>query len=287
MTREADPPTAVEQTSAKMDDRRWAVEVNSASCVFQHRKGHLVHALRDVTFTVEPGEFVCIVGPSGHGKTTLLRVIAGLQRPSGGSVTAGGRVVDGPGADRPMVFQQDTVFPWMHVRDNVEFGLRSNGTAKDERQRRSEYWLKAVGLDTFADSWPKELSGGMRKRVALAAVLALGTDVILMDEPFGSLDYFTRRSLHELLLELWAETRNTIFFVTHDLEEALILADRVLLIKNGELVDDLKVGLPRPRDEDVRARAEAVELQKVILGHLGFGAETLDDRWVSAEDADA
>jgi len=283
VTEDAGFTTAADQVAAETEGRHGAVEVKDASCVFHHRKGHLVHALRDVTFSVEPGEFVCIVGPSGHGKTTLLRVIAGLQAPSGGSVTAGGRTVEGPGADRPMVFQQDTVFPWMHVRDNVEFGLRSNGIDKEDRRRRSDHWLKAVGLEAFADSWPKELSGGMRKRVALAAVLALGADVILMDEPFGSVDYFTRRSLHELLLELWAETRNTIFFVTHDIEEALILADRVLLIKNGQLVDDLRVNLPRPRDEDVRARAEAVELQKLILGHLGFGADVADNRRMVSE----
>jgi NitT/TauT family transport system ATP-binding protein len=263
--------------------RGGAVHIDGVSCVFQHRKGHLVNALQDVSFTVEPGELVCVVGPSGHGKTTLLRVIAGLQPPTGGKVTVAGKEVVGPGSDRPMVFQQDTVFPWMHVRDNVEFGLRSKGTAKGEREKTSNRWLAAVGLETFADSWPKELSGGMRKRVALAAVLALDANVILMDEPFGSLDYFTRRSLHELLLDLWAQTHNTIFFVTHDIEEALILADRVLLIKNGQLVDDLRVGLPRPRDEDVRARPEAVELQKTILGHLGFGAEVADDRRIPAE----
>jgi NitT/TauT family transport system ATP-binding protein len=276
---------AVDQVESGSSRHGGAVQVDGVSCVFQHRKGQVVHALQGVSFSVDPGEFVCVVGPSGHGKTTLLRVIAGLQPPSGGNVTAGGHVVAGPGSDRPMVFQQDTVFPWMHVRDNVEFGLRSNGTDKEERRRRSDHWLKAVGLESFADSWPKELSGGMRKRVALAAVLALGTDVILMDEPFGSLDYFTRRSLHELLLELWKETRNTIFFVTHDIEEALILADRVLLIKSGGLVDDLRVNLPRPRDEDVRARPEAVELQKVILEHLGFGADVADDRRVRSEEA--
>ena len=190
----------------------------------------------------------------------------------------GERSVAGPGADRPMVFQQDTVFPWMHVRDNVEFGLLSRGASKADRKEQSDRWLKAVGLEEFADSWPRELSGGMRKRVALAAVLALDAEVALMDEPFGSLDYFTRRSLHELLLELWAETRTTIFFVTHDIEEALILADRILLLRSGKLVDDLRVSLPRPRDEDVRARSEAVELQKVILHHLGFGAEITDER---------
>lgn len=267
---------AVNEATSRTAARPGAVEIDHVFCNFEHRSGRQVQALRDVSFSVDPGEFVCVVGPSGHGKTTLLRVIAGLQPPASGTVLAGPSVVSGPGADRPMVFQQDTVFPWMHVRDNVEFGLRSLGLSQEERRARADKWLAAVGLTDFADSWPRELSGGMRKRVALAAVLALGTDVTLMDEPFGSLDYFTRRSLHDLLLDLWAETKTTVFFVTHDIEEALILADRVLLIKHGQLVSDLRVTLPRPRDEDVRARPEAVELQKIILSHLGFSADSLD-----------
>jgi len=246
-----------------------SVAFENIFCVFQHRSGHLVRALRDVSLEAPPGQFVCVVGRSGHGKTTLLRVLAGLQQPSSGSVLVGDRAVSGPGSDRAMVFQQDTVFPWMHVRDNVEFGLAANGVGKEERRRISDRWLREVGLTEFADSWPRELSGGMRKRVALASVLAVDADVWLMDEPFGSLDYFTRRTLHDLLLELWRETNKTVFFVTHDIEEALILADRVLLVSDGRVVDDLGVSLPRPRDEDVRASVEAVTLTKRILAHLG------------------
>lgn len=245
------------------------VTFDNISCVFRHRSGHLVNALREVSLEVPEGQLVCVVGRSGHGKTTLLRVLAGLQSPSGGRVTVGERPISGPGSDRAMVFQQDTVFPWMHVRDNVEFGLAANGVARAERHKIAERWIRAVGLESFADSWPRELSGGMRKRVALASVLAVDAEVWLMDEPFGSLDYFTRRTLHESLLDLWAETRKTVFFVTHDLEEALILADRVLLVHEGRIVDDLQVTLARPRDEDVRATPEAVDLTKRILRHLG------------------
>ena len=242
-------------------------------CVFEHRSGQLVNALQDVNFDVQSGEFVCVVGRSGHGKTTLLRVLAGLQPPTAGRVRLGDDVVTGPGADRAMVFQQDTVFPWLHVKENVEFGLRAMKTPEAEREEITAHWLDAVGLTDFADSWPRELSGGMRKRVALASAMAVGSDVILMDEPFGSLDYFTRRNLHDVLLDLWEESQKTIFFVTHDIEEALILADRVVLLAEGKLVDDIPVNLPRPRDEDVRAGAEAVQITKVILQHLGITEE--------------
>jgi NitT/TauT family transport system ATP-binding protein len=245
------------------------VRFERVSCDFEHRSGAKVHALNDVDCDVEPGQFVCILGRSGHGKTTLLRILAGLQPASDGQVLVHGRPVRGPGSDRPMVFQQDTVFPWMHVRANVEFTLRVKGVPRGERRKISDRWLEAVGLTSFAESWPRELSGGMRKRVALAAVLASDADVWLMDEPFGSLDYFTRRGLHDVLLSLWEEARKTVFFVTHDIEEALILADRILVISEGRLVEDLAVTLPRPRTEEVRALPEAVQLSTTILGRLG------------------
>lgn len=249
------------------------VKFENLWCVFEHRSGQLVNALQDVSFEVQSGQFVCVVGRSGHGKTTLLRVLAGLQPPTAGRTRLGDEVVAGPGADRAMVFQQDTVFPWLNVRDNVEFGLRAIKAPDEERKEITAHWLEAVGLTDFADSWPRELSGGMRKRVALASAMAVGSDVILMDEPFGSLDYFTRRNLHDVLLDLWEETQKTIFFVTHDIEEALILADRVILLAEGQLVDDIPVTLPRPRDEDIRAGAEAVGITKVILAHLGITEE--------------
>ena len=250
------------------------VRFDNVRCVFEHQSGRLVNALDGVSFEVPDGQLVAIVGRSGHGKSTLLRVLAGLQPTTSGVVKVGSKIVEGPGVERSMVFQQDTVFPWMSVRDNVEFGVKAQGMSKDRRREVSDRWLRAVQLEEFAGSWPRELSGGMRKRVALASVLATGSAVWLMDEPFGSLDYFTRRTLHDLLLELWAETRKTVFFVTHDIEEALILADRVLLVRDGKVVEDLEVHLPRPRDEDVRASQAAVQLTKSIIENLGASSKT-------------
>ncbi len=258
------------------------VTFEHVDCQFEHESGRTVKALNDVSFSVPAGQFVAIVGRSGHGKSTLLRVLAGLQETTGGRVRVGERAVDGPGPDRSMVFQQDAVFPWMSVRQNVEFGLRAQGTPKEERFATSSRWLEEVQLADFAGSWPRELSGGMRKRVALAAVLAMDSDVWLMDEPFGSLDYFTRRSLHDLLLSLWDETHKTVFFVTHDIEEALILADRVLLVRDGRIVQDLANDLPRPRDEEVRASRPSVVLTKTIVDHLG--AEDINPAPESSEE---
>lgn len=260
--------------SPASDGQKFNVLFDNVRCVFEHQSGRLVNALDGVSFEVPDGQLVAVVGRSGHGKSTLLRVLAGLQPTTGGVVKVGSKAVEGPGVERSMVFQQDTVFPWMSVRDNVEFGLKAQGMAKDRRREVSDRWLKAVQLEDFAGSWPRELSGGMRKRVALASVLATGSAVWLMDEPFGSLDYFTRRTLHDLLLELWAENRKTVFFVTHDIEEALILADRVLLIRDGKIVEDLDVPLPRPRDEDVRASQAAVQLTKAIIENLGTGTNS-------------
>lgn len=264
-SREGEDRMAQTDTGTRNPD----VRCDHISTTFRHRRGQIVYALQDVTFHVPAGQFVCVVGRSGHGKTTLLRVLAGLQEPTSGTAYLEDRPITGPGSERGMVFQQDTVFPWMHVRDNVEFALRAKGVSARNRREISDRWLVAVGLEKFADSWPRELSGGMRKRVALASVLAAGSDVWLMDEPFGSLDYFTRRTLHDLILQLWRETRKTIFFVTHDIEEALTLGDRIFLMHEGQLVHDLTVDLPRPRDEETRASTEAVHLTKVILQHLG------------------
>lgn len=252
------------------------IRFKDVSVYFRHRTGDLVVGLNELSVEIVPGQFVCIVGRSGHGKSTLLRSLAGLEIPTMGEIIVGDRAVSGPGNDRGMVFQPDTVFPWMKVRENVAYGLRARGVDKEERQKQAQQWLEAVGLRGFEDSWPRELSGGMRKRVAFAAVLAAGSDIWLMDEPFASLDYFTRRNLHELVLQVWGQEKKTVLFVTHDIEEALILADRILLLSEGRLVDDMIVQLPRPRDEETRASDEAVILTKTIFEHLGIrDGETL------------
>ncbi|WP_445505151.1 ABC transporter ATP-binding protein [Microvirga sp. G4-2] len=244
------------------------IKIETASCVFTHNSGKVVRGLDKVSLAIEEGEFVCLLGRSGHGKSTLLRSIAGLNKLTGGRILVNGSEITGPSADRGMVFQEDTVFPWMRVADNVEFGLKMQGQPREVRQAAVQRWLGEVGLSDYAGSWPKELSGGMRKRVAIAAAFASNAPFLLMDEPFGALDYVTRLGLQHLLIDLWKETGRTIIFVTHDIEEALVLAERIVMLRRGRIVEDTRVNLPRPRDADVRASPPAVEITKTILHHL-------------------
>ncbi|MCJ8142342.1 ABC transporter ATP-binding protein [Ancylobacter sp. A5.8] len=244
------------------------IEIHKASCRFDHASGRVVHALNEIDLTIGRGEFVCLLGRSGHGKSTLLRSLAGLNPLTSGWIRVEGELVAGPSSQRGMVFQEDTVFPWMTVRENVEFGLKCQGLPAAERTQIARRWLAAVGLAAFENSWPKELSGGMRKRVAIAAAFAGGAPILLMDEPFGALDYVTRMDLQNLLLDLWQRTRTTIVFVTHDLEEALVLAERILVFSAGRVVEDMTIDLARPRNEEVRARAEAVAITRTILRRL-------------------
>lgn len=251
-----------------MKESDGMIEIRNARCNFQHGVGHEVAALNNVSLSIREGEFVCLLGRSGHGKSTLLRAIAGLTSLSGGTIEVGGRTVTGPGAERGLVFQEDTVFPWMSVRQNVEFGLRVQNKPKPLAKQEAERWIEAVGLSDVCESWPRQLSGGMRKRVAISAVFAGGAPIILMDEPFGPLDYVTRRDLQNLLLDLWQRTGRTIIFVTHDIEEALVLAQRVLVLRRGSIVDDIAVDLPRPRNEEERASQSGIRISKTILEHL-------------------
>ncbi|QGM48061.1 ATP-binding cassette domain-containing protein [Methylocystis heyeri] len=211
--------------------------------------------LSNVDLTVEAGEFVCVIGPSGSGKSTALNLIAGLLTPASGEVLVSGEPVREPGAERGVVFQNYSLFPWKTALDNVAFGPRMQGNSRAEARRAAFVWLEKVGLSAYASRFPATLSGGMQQRVAIARALINRPAVLLMDEPFGALDAQTRALMQELLLDLWSNSRCTVFFVTHDVEEALILADRVIVLSAspGRILLDLPVRLPRPRPSDVFA----------------------------------
>ena len=252
------------------------IEARSLTRTFVRADGQIVTALADLNVSIAPGEFTCVIGPSGHGKSTLLHLAAGLLEPSRGEILVGGKPVRGPGPDRGMVFQRDSVFPWKRVLANVEYGLKCRGVPERERRETARRFLAEVGLEGVEKSWPRELSGGMLKRVAVATVFANDSEVLLLDEPFGPLDYVTRRQLQALLLKLWAQSqtasgsRRTVLFVTHDVDEAITLADRILVIKQGRLIEDLRVSLPRPRTDDDLALPEALAAKHILLRHLGL-----------------
>lgn len=202
------------------------LQITNLSKQFPTQHGHLL-VLKDINMTIEQGEFICTVGASGSGKSTLLRQVAGLDLPSSGQVKIDGKSVLGPGPDRGMVFQHYTLYPWMNVQQNAEFGLKLQGLSTNARRERASYFLHMVGLSKFAHALPRELSGGMKQRVAIARALASEPKILLMDEPFGSLDVHTKEVMHELMLELWQRTKITIFMITHDIEEAVLLSNRI------------------------------------------------------------
>ncbi|AVR95234.1 ABC transporter ATP-binding protein [Pseudoduganella armeniaca] len=212
--------------------------------------GRDVVALKDINLEIPRGQFVCLLGPSGCGKSTLLNAIAGFALPSSGTITADGQLVAAPGPERGMVFQEYALFPWMTVEDNVAFGLEIKGQPKAQIRATVDKLLQMLSLADFRHRYPKDLSGGMRQRVAIARVLALDSPIMLMDEPFGALDALTRRNLQDELLRLWAELKKTIIFVTHSIEEAIYLADRIVVMtyRPGTIKRDLMVDLPRLRD---------------------------------------
>ncbi|QKS53403.1 ABC transporter ATP-binding protein (plasmid) [Azospirillum oryzae] len=207
-------------------------------------------ALQNIDLDIRKGEFVCLLGPSGCGKSTLLNAVAGFQPPTKGTVTVDGRTITEPGPDRGMVFQEYALFPWMTVAQNVAFGLEIKGMSKAEIAERVEWLLQKLHLQDFRNRFPKDLSGGMRQRVAIARVLALDSPILLMDEPFGALDALTRRTLQDELLRIWEEVGKTILFVTHSIEESIYLADRIIVMtyRPGTIKRDVAVDMPRPRD---------------------------------------
>jgi NitT/TauT family transport system ATP-binding protein len=225
------------------------LRVRSVTKTF-HGAGGLVTALDDVSVEVQPGEFVCLVGPSGCGKSTLLNLIAGLDHPSQGQLMLGGQAIERPGADRVVMFQEPALFPWLNVRDNVAFGLTLSGMRRAQRYARAEQYLELVGLGQFGRAWVHELSGGMKGRVALARALVLDPRVLLMDEPFAALDAQTRDRLLLELQRIWLETGKTIVFVTHNVREAAVLANRVLVFsaRPGRIKAEIHIDVPRPRE---------------------------------------
>ncbi|MDZ5457968.1 ABC transporter ATP-binding protein [Azohydromonas lata] len=238
--------------------------------------------LHDVSLAAEPGELVCLLGPSGCGKSTLLGALAGHLQPARGRLTLDGQPIAGPDPQRGLVFQQHTLFPWKTVLDNVAYGLKMKGVPRMQRQEQAAEMLALVGLSGFAHRYPRELSGGMQQRVEIARVLVNRPRVLLMDEPFGALDALTRSRMQELLLELWALLRTTVVFVTHDIDEALFLADRVLVLgpRPGRIVEELPVPFERPRHASLLTDPAFVALKRRCLELLrpdaGAGAPALD-----------
>ncbi len=247
------------------------LRIDGVSKTFPGRKGS-VEALRPVNLEVEAGEFVCLLGPSGCGKSTLLNIIAGLEPASTGSVWANDKPVQGPGTDRVLLFQEAALFPWLDVQHNVEFGLRQIGTPAKERRASARRFLELVHLKGFERSYVHQLSGGMRQRVAIARALAINPAILLMDEPFGALDALTRDRLHAELEAIWASTRKTVVFVTHNVREAVALGDRVLVFspRPGRIVHESRIDLPRPRSlEDHTLVDEAAEILAVLKDAIG------------------
>ena len=209
-----------------------------------------VIALKDINLEIASGEFICLLGPSGCGKSTLLNAIAGFSQPTSGQILAGGKLITDPGPDRGMVFQEYALFPWMTIESNIAFGLEIAGKTPAEIKERVDMLLSMLGLTEFRTRYPKDLSGGMRQRVAIARVLALDSPIMLMDEPFGALDALTRRNLQDELLKIWKVFGTTIVFVTHSIEESIYLADRTIVMtyRPGTIKRDVTIDLPRPRD---------------------------------------
>jgi NitT/TauT family transport system ATP-binding protein len=231
-------------------------------------KNQEVEAVRSTSVHVRPGEFVSLIGPSGCGKSTLLNAVAGFLKPNGGQVLLDGRVVTGPGSDRGVVFQQYSLFPWMTVRKNVEFGLKMKGASASERESQARTLLGLAGLLSFENHYPDQLSGGMKQRVGIVRALATSPQVLLMDEPFGALDSQTRVVMQEILTNMWQRLRISVLFITHDIDEAVFLSDRVYVMtaRPGRIKAELPVALPRPRTPEMTATPEFAAMVRQIKG---------------------
>ena len=246
------------------------LQVDKVSLRYKKPDGGTFTALEQVSFEVSDQQFAVLVGPSGCGKSSLLYLTAGLAEPTSGEIYVGGQQVQGPGADRGMVFQSYTLFPWLTVRQNVEFGLKRRGMPAARRKEIVDYYVNEVGLAGFADNYAKQLSGGMMQRVAIARALANDPQILLMDEPFGALDSQTRLQMQQLLLREWGNSKKTVLFVTHDIDEAILLGDRVYVMgaKPGRIKQILDVPIERPRSLDMVMERSFIDMKREIFGLL-------------------
>ncbi|MGJ4890008.1 ABC transporter ATP-binding protein [Bradyrhizobium sp. HKCCYLRH3099] len=245
--------------------------IDQVTRTFPARQGHApTRALEPVALTIGNNDFVTILGPSGCGKSTLLRIVAGLDHPTSGKVLLDGSEVKGPGADRGMVFQSYTLFPWLTVRENIAFGLRERGVPEDKRNAIADRFIEQIGLKGFENHWPKQLSGGMQQRCAIARALANDPKILLLDEPFGALDNQTRVLMQEMLLGIWERDQKTVLFVTHDIEEAIFLGSRVLVMsaRPGRIKADIKIDLPHPRSYKIKTSPEFVALKERLVEEI-------------------
>ncbi len=252
---EIELPSYLEQSDevkahfTELKQREVILEVSHLNKEFDTAASGKVTALKDINFKTHRREFVCVIGPSGCGKSTLIRILAGLESATSGELLLDGKSVSGPGPDRGMVFQGYTLFPWLSVKKNVMFGLLNQGMTRLQAESEAMTWIDLVGLEKFANAYPDQLSGGMKQRVAIARALANQPRILLMDEPFGALDAQTRSKMQSYLLEIWHNIDITVLFITHDLDEAIYLADRILVLKAhpGEVHELIEVPVPRPR----------------------------------------
>ncbi len=253
------------------------VLIQGVSRTFTNARGQATQALLPVDFHVRDNDFVTILGPSGCGKSTLLRIVAGLDHPTSGRVLLDGVPVEGPGADRGMVFQSYTLFPWLTVEQNIRFGLKERGVPAVQQKERSDYFLAQVGLTGFAQHYPKQLSGGMQQRTAIARALANDPKILLMDEPFGALDNQTRVQMQELLLSIWERQQKTVLFVTHDIDEAIFMANRVAVFsaRPGRIKTELAVPLAHPRHYTIKTAPEFMELKAILTEEIRAEAGAL------------
>ncbi|HBR01995.1 MAG TPA: nitrate ABC transporter ATP-binding protein [Ruminiclostridium sp.] len=245
------------------------VKIRNVTKTYSSKRGDVI-ALNGFNLDIKENEFICVVGPSGCGKSTMLNILAGLDNATSGEILVDGNVIHGPSPDRGVVFQQYALFPWLTVKKNVEFGLRLKKLSRQEVSDIADHYIEMVGLQDFKNSYPKELSGGMKQRVAIARAYAMQPKLLLMDEPFGALDAQTRTQLQSELLKTWEEERRTCFFITHDVEEAVILAQRVIIMsaRPGRIIDIVDIDIPYPRNQETKMEPKFFELKNKIWSQV-------------------